>query len=110
MDQGEYKANRKKEMKKYIITYHFHDNSRNYFPFYEAIKENLPENRHVLEDVWIVNSDKTAKEIVQILMPYLHFENYDCDMLFVAEIDKTNVEGMIAKSLWPFITDEEKEK
>jgi hypothetical protein len=23
----------------------------------------------------------------------------------VAEIDRTNVEGMIAKSLWPFITD-----
>ena len=38
-------------------------------------------------------------------MPHLHFGNYDCDTLFVAEIDKTNVDGMIAKSLWPFITD-----
>jgi hypothetical protein len=60
-----------------------------------------------MEPTWIVNSDKTAKEISQLLIPHLHFENYDCDALFVAEIDKTNVEGMIGKSLWPFITDKE---
>ena len=92
-------------MKKYIITYHFRSNSRNYSPFYEAIKTNFPENRHIIESAWIVNSDKTAKEISQLLIPHLHFENHDCDTLFVAEIDKTNVEGMIGKSLWPFITD-----
>ena len=92
-------------MKKYIITYHFRSNSRDYSPFYEAIKANFPENKHIIESAWIVNSDKTAKEISRLLIPHLHFENYDCDALFVAEIDKTNVEGMIAKSLWPFITD-----
>ncbi len=92
-------------MKKYIITYHFRNNSRDYSPFYEAIKVNFPENKHIIESAWIVNSDKTAKEISQLLIPHLHFENYDCDTLFVAEIDKTNVEGMIAKSLWSFITD-----
>ena len=97
-------------MKKYIITYHFHSNSRNYSSFYEAIRTNFPENKHIMEPTWIVNSDKTAKEISQLLIPHLHFEKYDCDTLFVAEIDKTNVEGMIAKSLWPFITDKEEKK
>ncbi len=79
-------------------------------PFYDAIKENMPECRHIMETAWIVKSDKTATEIRDLLIPYLHFENYDCDTLFVAEIDKTNVEGMIAKSLWPFITDKVEKK
>lgn len=92
-------------MKKYIITYHFHSNSRNYSPFYEAIKTNFPENRHIIEPAWIINTDKTAKEIVELLLPHLYFKDHCCDSLFVAEIDKTNVEGMIGKSLWPFITD-----
>lgn len=96
-------------MKKYIITYHFHDNSRNYFPFYEAIKLNMPEYRHIIEGVWIVNSDKTAREIRELLLPHLHFAPYDCDSLFIAEINKENVSGMIGKSLWPFITDEKKD-
>lgn len=100
----------KTKMKKYIITYHFRNNSRNYSSFYEAIKTNFPENKHIIESAWIVNSDKTAKEISKLLTPHLHFENYDCDTLFVAEIDKTNVEGMIAKSAWPFITDKEEKK
>lgn len=92
-------------MKKYIIAYHFRSSTRNYSSFYDEIKESFPESKHILEDAWIVNSDKTAGEITKLLIPHLHFENYDCDSLFVAEIDKTNVDGMLAKSLWPFITD-----
>ena len=96
-------------MKKYIITYHFHSNARNYSSFYEEIKKSFPESRHITESAWIVNSDKTAGEITKLLIPHLHFEDYDCDALVVAEIDKTNVDGMIGKSLWPFITDKEED-
>ena len=96
-------------MKKYIITYHFHSNTRNYSSFYEEIKNSFPESKHILEGTWIVNSDKTADEITKQLVPHLHFENYDCDSIFVAEINKANVEGMIGKSLWPFITDKGKD-
>lgn len=78
-------------------------------PFYDAIKENMPEYRHIMETTWIVKSDKTATEIRGLLMPYLHFENFDCDSIFVAEINKENVSGMLAKSFWPFITDKKKE-
>ena len=95
-------------MKTYIIAYNFSSNARNYMPFYDAIKENMPEYRHIIETAWIVKSDKTAAEIRDLLIPYLHFKNFNCDTLFVAEIDKTNVDGMIAKSFWPFITDKEK--
>lgn len=96
-------------MKKYIITYHFRDNAYDYTKFYEAIKVNMPEYRHITEEAWIVNSDKTAKEIADILRPHLHFTDYTCDSLFVAEIDKTNVEGWLGKSLWPFITDKKED-
>ncbi len=96
-------------MKKYIIAYHFHSNTRNYSPFYEEIKNSFPECRHIMEGAWIVNSDKTAEEITKLLIPHLHFKNYDCDTLFVAEINKANVEGLIGKSLWPFITDKKED-
>lgn len=97
-------------MKTYIIVYHFSSNVRNYMPFYDAIKENMPECRHIMETAWIVKSDKTATEIRDLLMPYLHFESFDCDSIFVGELDKENVDGMIAKSYWSFITDKEEKK
>ena len=96
-------------MKKYIITYHFRDKTRDHSSFYNAITTNFPENKHIIEPAWIVNSDKTAVEITRLLTPHLHFEGRDCDSLFVAEIDKTNVEGMLAMSLWSFITDKKKD-
>ena len=92
-------------MKKYIITYHFRNKTRDYSSFYDAITTNFPDSKHIIETAWIVNSDNTAAEITRLLTPHLHFKDHDCDSLFVAEIDKTNVEGMIAKSLWSFITD-----
>ena len=94
-------------MKKYIITYCLRNTSKDYFPLYEAIKVNMPEYKHITESAWIVNTDKTAKEIRDLLVPYLYFTDHTCDMLFVGEINKENVDGMLAKSCWPFITDKE---
>lgn len=95
-------------MKKYIITYDFRNSLLDYMPFYEALKVNMPESRHILETAWVVNTDKTASEIVELLKPYLHSAHLSCDLLFVAEINKDNVDGRLAMTFWPFITDKEK--
>ena len=99
-------------MKTYIIAYHFSSNARNYMPFYDAIKENMPECRHIMETAWIVKSDKTATEIRDLLMPYLHFENFDCDSIFIGEITG-DADGMLPTHCWKFINErneEDKEK
>ena len=93
-------------MKKYIITYTFRDLTRDYMDFYQAIKENVEDYRHIMEDAWIVKTDKTAKELRDILMPYMTFSERSCDMLFVGELGK-DLDGMIAKSYWEFMKDEE---
>lgn len=98
------------KMKTYIITYYLRNREKDYDGFYNAIKENMPEYRHVMESVWVVKSDKTAGEIVKLLSPHLYFLQSHCDMIFVGELDKENVDGMIAKSYWPFITDKEEKK
>ena len=97
-------------MKKYIITYHLRNKEKNYDSFYDTIKANMPEYRHVLEDLWFVKSDKTANEIVHLLLPHLYFGPLRADSIFVAEINAENVEGLIGKSHWSFITDKEEEK
>ena len=98
------------KMKTYIITYQLRNREKAYDDFYNAIKENMPEYRHAMESVWIVRSDKTAGEIVKLLSPHLYFLQSHCDMIFVSEINKENVDGMIAKSYWPFITDKDEMK
>ena len=94
-------------MKTYIISYNLSNSARNYSDFYDAIKTNMPENRHMLETAWIVKPDLTANEILKLLKPHLHFVDYDCDTIFVSEINNGNMNGVIASSLWPFITDKE---
>ena len=96
-------------MKKYIIAYWFRNKARNYFPFYDALKENFPENRHVLEDMWVVKTDKSANEIYNALKSYLTFKDYDCDTIFVGELGD-DWAGMIAKTHWKFIKDEEEQE
>lgn len=82
-------------MKRYIIAYDFYNDDRHYSPFYEEIKKNFPEHRRIMKYAWIVRCDKTAREIVKLLVPYLYFKDDDSDSLFVAEINGTNVEGML---------------
>ena len=67
-------------------------------PFYEAIKVNFPEYRHITESAWIVKTDKTAKEIMDAIYPKLK----QGDSIFVTEMG-SDFEGMIGKSMWEFI-------
>ena len=97
-------------MKTYIITYWLRNREKVYDDFYDAIKENMPDYRHVLEDMWIVKSDKTADEITNLLLPHLYLGSPRADSIFVAEINAENAEGLIGKSHWSFITDKEEEK
>lgn len=97
-------------MKTYIIAYQLRNREKAYDDFYNAIKENMPDYRHVLEDMWIVKSDKTADEITRLLLPRLYLGSSRADSIFVAEINAENAEGLIGKSHWPFITDKEEEK
>ena len=96
-------------MKTYIISYNLSSSYRDYSNFYDAIKTNMPENRHILETAWIVKTDLTAKEILKLLTPHLHFADYDCDTIFVSEINKDNMNGLIGRTLWPFILDKEED-
>lgn len=98
------------KMKKYIITYYLRNKEKNYDSFYDTIKTNMPEYRHVLEDMWIVKSDRTADEITHLLLPHLYLGSPRADSIFVAEINAKNVEGLIGKSYWSFITDKDEEK
>ena len=95
-------------MKKYIISYTFRDPGKDYMEFYNAIKNNVGDYRHIMECAWIVKTDKTAKEIRDILIPYMTFKDRSCDMLFVGELGK-DMDGMIAKSYWEFMKDDDKE-
>ena len=74
-------------MKRYIIAYDFYNDERDYSPFYEEIKKNFPEHRRIMKYAWIVRCDKTAREIVKLLAPYLYFKDDDSDSLFVTEIN-----------------------
>ena len=96
-------------MKTYIISYNLRGRDRDYSDFYNAIKTSMPENRHILETAWIVKTDLTAKEILETLVPHLRFVDLDCDTIFVSEINKDNTNGMIARTLWPFILDKEED-
>lgn len=95
-------------MKRYIITYTFRDTSKDYMDFYNAIKTNVEDYRHIMECAWIVKTDKTAKELRDLLMPHMTFKDRCCDFLFVGELGK-DVDGMIAKSYWEFMKDDDKE-
>ena len=95
-------------MKTYIITYNLKNPSKDYMPFYNAIKNNVDDYRHIMETVWVVKTDKTATELRDKLMPFMTFENYHCDTLFIAEINghtPESADGMIATSYWMFIND-----
>ena len=91
------------KMKTYIITYYLRNREKDYDDFYNAIKENMPEYRHVMESVWIVKSDKTAGEIVHLLLPHLYLGSPRANSIFVAEINAENIEGLIGKSHWDFL-------
>ena len=95
-------------MKRYIITYTFRDMTRNFMDFYDAIKENVEDYRHIMESAWIVKTDKTAKELRDALMPFMTFKDHCCDFLFVGELGD-DCDGMIAKSYWEFFKDDSKE-
>ena len=97
-------------MKTYIITYWLRNREKIYDGLYDAIKQNMPEHRHVLEDMWIVKSDRTADEITHLLLPNLYLGSPRADSIFVAEINTKNIEGLIGKSHWSFITDKDEEK
>ena len=61
-------------MKKYIITYQFRSPWKDYMPFYETLKVNMPEYRHICESAWIVKTDLTAKQIRDLLMPKMYLD------------------------------------
>jgi len=85
-------------MKNYIISYWFKDCSKNYFPFYDAIKKNYPEWQHPLEETWFVHTDDSAQQIINNIKPFLS----ERDCIFVAEITD-NYAGWMAKSAWEWL-------
>lgn len=95
--------------KKYIISYELRDSTINRMPFYDAIKSNWPEYRHIMENSWIIKSEMTAKEIYKVINPFLHLVDMNCDTIFIAEINDENVEGMLGQSHWKFISHERNE-
>lgn len=96
-------------MKKYIIAYTLRDSTKDYMNFYSAIKTSVEDCRHIMESAWIVKTDKTAKELREILMPHMTFMDRSCDFLFIGELGE-DLDGMIAKSYWKFIKDDEEDK
>ena len=85
-------------MKNYIISYWLKDCSKNYFPFYDAIKKNYPKYQHPLEESWLVQTDDSAQEIFEKIRPFLP----ETDCIFVAEITD-NYAGWMFKSIWAWL-------
>lgn len=85
-------------MKKvYIVTYAFKGQSSDYQGLYDAIKS-LGNWWHYIDNTWLISTDKTAKEIWEILKPHV-----DDDVnLLVAEMGRDR-QGWLPKKAWDWI-------
>lgn len=92
-------------MKNYIIAYHLTDFAYNYAEFYATIKKEYPEYQHIIEELWVIKTDDTAKEIVAKLRPTLQPK----DPIFVSDLGEDR-EGWVARGFWKWINKEEKLK
>lgn len=86
-------------MKNYIISYDLRDRKKDYVPLYAVIKTAFPEYWHILEQTWLVKTDMTAKEIFKKIWPEFGEE----DLVFVAEINHENCEGLIPRTAWGWL-------
>lgn len=62
----------------YLITYDLAKPGRNYQPLYEAIKR-LGSWCHALESVWLIETSRTAAQILDALLPLIDHN----DSLFI---------------------------
>ena len=88
--------------KAYIISYNLAHSQQDYSRLYETIKSEFHENRHILENSWIVKTEKNASEIAKILTECLNLDS-PSDLFFVSEINPLNVGGMAPVYIWDWI-------
>ena len=88
--------------KAYIISYNLAHSHQDYSRLYETIKSEFHENRHILENSWIVKTEKSASEIAKILTGCLNLDS-PSDLFFVSEINPLNAGGMAPVYIWDWI-------
>lgn len=85
----------------YMISYDLHNPGQKYQKLYELIVE-VSNNRwaHSLESTYVIKSNKTPKEIYNVLSKALDSN----DNILIAEISP-NYYGRLDKKHWPYIKD-----
>ena len=96
-------------MNKYVISYELRGHTFDYMDFYGEIKKCSEKYWHILEPVWVVYSELTAKELTEKLMSHMYTsiaENgiYSGDKLVIMELaDGENFDGFAGRKFWDFL-------
>lgn len=92
------------DIKRYVISYYLHtDDSFNYMPFYDAIKNLSSRYMHIMEHSWLIESEMSAKEIYTTIRKLM----YKTDQIFIVDItDTTNYSGFLITNTWKWLKNE----
>lgn len=83
----------------YVISYDLKNPGRDYTALYSAIKSK-PHWNHPLESMWIVRTYENANTLYNSLCGAIDKN----DLLFVSELNVSNVEGWMPQSFWQWMT------
>jgi len=76
--------------------------SKDYTPFYEAIKESSDKWLRYITDSWVIKTSKTPKEVTDLIQPHLDQKK---DFLFVARLTEEYY-GWLPKDAWDWLKEQ----
>ena len=85
-----------------LVTYEHKTPGKDFGPFYEAIKKNSNGWWHYLDQVWIVNTPKSADEFSKLL--YAHITK--ADSLLVVRL-RREYQGWLPEEAWKWLNERE---
>ena len=85
-----------------IVNYALKNPLRDYTPLFEAIKSNSLQWWHYLDSTWIVNTNLSANDYTQRLLPHILTTDY----LLVVRITGEH-QGWLPKDAWDWLNDKQ---
>jgi hypothetical protein len=85
-----------------LITHALNNRSKDYAPFFDALKGNCNYWWHYFQTTWIVVADHSAHDYAQFLYPHIE----TTDRLLVVRITREH-QGWLPKDAWDWLNDKE---
>jgi len=85
-----------------IVDYVLSKRFRDYHPLFEALKNNSSQSWHFSDSTWIVNTNLSANEYAERLLPYIE----TTDSLLVVRITREH-QGWLPKEAWDWLNDKQ---